>query len=113
MGEDGAQDPGHGHRRLCFSPQEPCDRLLLLYPNSLAIFSEEPDGLCFKVRRPRVAHGGGDASGWVGQRVRRNLSVNLSVAASAAASPNSPRCTGCSGAPSPGAEGARLGGASL
>ncbi|XP_049630466.1 pleckstrin homology domain-containing family N member 1 isoform X2 [Suncus etruscus] len=35
--------------------QEPCDRLLLLYPNSLAIFSEEPDGLCFKGELPLSA----------------------------------------------------------
>lgn len=29
--------------------QEQWDRLLVLYPTSLAIFSEEADGLCFKV----------------------------------------------------------------
>lgn len=36
---------------LCpLSPsQEQWDRLLVLYPTSLAIFSEEADGLCFKV----------------------------------------------------------------
>lgn len=33
-----------------FGPsQEQWDRLLVLYPTSLAIFSEEADGLCFKV----------------------------------------------------------------
>lgn len=43
------------------SLQEQCDRLLVLYPTSLAIFSEEADGLCFKVgpsplqTRPREA----------------------------------------------------------
>lgn len=29
--------------------QDQWDRLLVLYPTSLAIFSEEADGLCFKV----------------------------------------------------------------
>ncbi|XP_037355348.1 pleckstrin homology domain-containing family N member 1 [Talpa occidentalis] len=33
--------------------QEQWDRLLVLYPASLAIFSEEDDGLCFKVGLPR------------------------------------------------------------
>ncbi|XP_006871814.1 PREDICTED: pleckstrin homology domain-containing family N member 1 [Chrysochloris asiatica] len=32
--------------------QELCDRLLVLYPTSLAIFSEEPDGLSFKGELP-------------------------------------------------------------
>lgn len=32
--------------------QEQWDRLLVLYPNSLAIFSEEADGLCFKGELP-------------------------------------------------------------
>ncbi|XP_023371006.1 pleckstrin homology domain-containing family N member 1 [Otolemur garnettii] len=32
--------------------QEQCQRLLVLYPTSLAIFSEEPDGLCFKGELP-------------------------------------------------------------
>lgn len=60
------------------SLQEQWDRLLVLYPTSLAIFSEEADGLCFKVgpsplqpapgRRP--ARGGGR-----GQQLRRNLYV--------------------------------------
>uniref|UniRef100_G3SRU2 Pleckstrin homology domain containing N1 n=1 Tax=Loxodonta africana TaxID=9785 RepID=G3SRU2_LOXAF len=35
--------------------QELCDRLLVLYPTSLAIFSEEPDGLCFKGELPLSA----------------------------------------------------------
>ncbi|XP_049731807.1 pleckstrin homology domain-containing family N member 1 [Elephas maximus indicus] len=35
--------------------QELCDRLLVLYPASLAIFSEEPDGLCFKGELPLSA----------------------------------------------------------
>ncbi|XP_054994747.1 pleckstrin homology domain-containing family N member 1 isoform X2 [Sorex araneus] len=35
--------------------QEQCDRLLLLYPTSLAIFSEEADGLCFKGELPLSA----------------------------------------------------------
>lgn len=63
----GAKDPGHGRRRPCFSPQEPCDRLLLLYPNSLAIFSEEPDGLCFKVRRAPKLHTEEEVGGAAGQ----------------------------------------------
>ncbi|XP_010348680.1 pleckstrin homology domain-containing family N member 1 isoform X1 [Saimiri boliviensis] len=37
--------------------QEQWDRLLVLYPTSLAIFSEEPDGLCFKGELPlRAVH---------------------------------------------------------
>ncbi|XP_032117920.1 pleckstrin homology domain-containing family N member 1 isoform X2 [Sapajus apella] len=37
--------------------QEQWDRLLVLYPTSLAIFSEEPDGLCFKGELPlRAIH---------------------------------------------------------
>ncbi|KAM6216862.1 pleckstrin homology domain-containing family N member 1 [Rhynchocyon petersi] len=35
--------------------QELCDRLLVLYPTSLVIFSEEPDGLCFKGELPLSA----------------------------------------------------------
>ncbi|XP_042637528.1 pleckstrin homology domain-containing family N member 1 [Orycteropus afer afer] len=35
--------------------QELCDRLLVLYPTSLAIFSEEPDGLSFKGELPLSA----------------------------------------------------------
>ncbi|KAK2502251.1 hypothetical protein MC885_020795, partial [Smutsia gigantea] len=34
--------------------QEQWDRLLVLYPTSLAIFSEEADGLCFKVGPPHM-----------------------------------------------------------
>lgn len=35
---------------LAFGPlQEQWDRILVLYPASLAIFSEDPDGLTFKV----------------------------------------------------------------
>lgn len=59
--------PGPGHMpaetplRPVTSLQEQWDRLLVLYPTSLAIFSEEADGLCFKVgpsllqTRPREA----------------------------------------------------------
>ncbi|XP_047724746.1 pleckstrin homology domain-containing family N member 1 isoform X2 [Prionailurus viverrinus] len=36
-------------------PQEQWDRLLVLYPTSLAIFSEEADGLCFKGELPLSA----------------------------------------------------------
>ncbi|XP_008056424.1 pleckstrin homology domain-containing family N member 1 isoform X2 [Carlito syrichta] len=37
--------------------EEQWDRLLVLYPTSLAIFSEEPDGLCFKGELPlRAIH---------------------------------------------------------
>jgi hypothetical protein len=36
------------------SLQEQWDRLLVLYPASLAIFSEEPDGLGFKVGPPHM-----------------------------------------------------------
>ncbi|XP_006886021.1 PREDICTED: pleckstrin homology domain-containing family N member 1 [Elephantulus edwardii] len=35
--------------------QDLCDRLLVLYPTSLVIFSEEPDGLCFKGELPLSA----------------------------------------------------------
>lgn len=47
--------PGPGHMPAdtpllpVTSLQEQWDRLLVLYPTSLAIFSEEADGLCFKV----------------------------------------------------------------
>ncbi|XP_069320736.1 pleckstrin homology domain-containing family N member 1 [Eulemur rufifrons] len=37
--------------------QEQWERLLVLYPASLAIFSEEPDGLCFKGELPLSALG--------------------------------------------------------
>uniref|UniRef100_A0A8C9DL11 Pleckstrin homology domain containing N1 n=1 Tax=Prolemur simus TaxID=1328070 RepID=A0A8C9DL11_PROSS len=37
--------------------QEQWERLLVLYPASLAIFSEEPDGLCFKGELPLSAVG--------------------------------------------------------
>lgn len=53
----------------CGPSQEQWDRLLVLYPTSLAIFSEEADGLCFKVgpsplwTRPRDAP---SAWGWEG-----------------------------------------------
>lgn len=52
--------------------QEQWDRLLVLYPTSLAIFSEELDGLCFKVgpsplwARPREA----PVWGWKGAAVQ-------------------------------------------
>ncbi|XP_017709922.1 PREDICTED: pleckstrin homology domain-containing family N member 1 isoform X2 [Rhinopithecus bieti] len=43
--------------RLTPSTQEQWDRLLVLYPTSLAIFSEELDGLCFKGELPlRAVH---------------------------------------------------------
>lgn len=59
---------------LTFDPlQEQWDRLLILYPTSLAIFSEEADGLCFKVGAPHMGPpqggalctevGGGSSSG--------------------------------------------------
>lgn len=55
--------------------QERWDRILVLYPTSLAIFSEEADGLCFKVdpptvTRPREAP---VCRGGRGRQLRRNL----------------------------------------
>ncbi|XP_048639829.1 pleckstrin homology domain-containing family N member 1 isoform X5 [Marmota marmota marmota] len=46
-----------GGLRRCHSvpPQEQWDRLLVLYPTSLAIFSEEPDGIAFKGELPLTA----------------------------------------------------------
>lgn len=40
------------------SRQERWDRILVLYPTSLAIFSEEADGLCFKVGPPALTRPG-------------------------------------------------------
>lgn len=53
-GRCGRQGWGPGARpwrpiRPSAPAQEQWDRLLVLYPTSLAIFSEEADGLCFKV----------------------------------------------------------------
>lgn len=55
--------------------QERWDRILVLYPTSLAIFSEEADRLCFKVgpptvTRPREAP---VCRGGRGRQLRRNL----------------------------------------
>lgn len=64
-----AAQPPH---RLTPPTQEQWDRLLVLYPTSLAIFSEELDGLCFKVgpsplwARPREA----PVWGWKGAAVQ-------------------------------------------
>lgn len=56
--------------------QEQWDRLLVLYPTSLAIFSEEADGLSFKVGLPHCGPAPGRhpmCGGGRGHWVRRNL----------------------------------------
>lgn len=80
-----APGPGPAGAPICASrvklqhlpSQEQWDRLLVLYPASLAIFSEEPDGFSFKVgpSHPWWSHPGRRpvCGGGRGQQLRRNL----------------------------------------
>lgn len=93
-GQGGATAAQFPHRLTPPPPtQELWDRLLVLYPTSLAIFSEELDGLCFKVgpsplwARPREAA----VWGWEGAAMQEEPVFRGLLRQSAGPCPPSPQ----------------------